>query len=276
MSRVLVVANRTVGGRKLLDAVRERHGQGDAEFHLVVPLERPRHGHVIYDAAEADAAQVRINLAVAYLRQMGIEITASVGDEDPYTATLDAVMDHKPDEIIVSTLPETRSGWLRRDLVERIAGDVDVPVKHVVTDLTEERLAVHVTLVLANRTAASDELLAMLKQQHERDADRVFICVVPLEADASGTAGARERLRALVARCHEAGLIASGMLGDPDPYLAAINALDMFTIDEVVISTLPGNRSRWVRTDLVERVTRSTRAHVEHVEAEVPETASVG
>ena len=275
MSRVLVVANRTVGGRKLLDAVRERHAAGDAEFHLVVPLEKPRHGHVIYDAAEADAAQVRINLAVAYLRQMGIEITASVGDEDPYTATLDAVLDHQPAEIIVSTLPETRSGWLRRDLVERIAGDVDVPVRHVVTDLTEERLAVHVTLVLANKTAVSDKLIGVLKEQAQRDQDRVFICVVPLEADASGTAGARERLRILVSHCQEAGLIASGMLGDPDPYLAAINALDLFTVDEVVISTLPGERSRWVRTDLPQRVTRATRAHVEHIEADVPETADV-
>ena len=275
MSRVLVVANRTVGGRKLLEAVRERHGAGEAEFHLVVPLEKPRHGHVIYDAAAADAAQVRINLAVAYLRQMGIEITASVGDEDPYTAALDAVMDHRPDEIIVSTLPEARSGWLRRDLVERIEGDVDVPVRHVVTDLAEERLAVHVTLVLANRTAVSDDLIAVLRDQAQRDEDRVFICVVPLEADASGTAGARDRLRTLVARCQEAGLIVSGMLGDPDPYLAAINALDMFTIDEVVISTLPGDRSRWVRTDLVERVTKATRAHVEHVQTDVPVHASV-
>jgi hypothetical protein len=275
MSKVLVVANRTVGGRKLLEAVRARHSAGDAEFHLVVPLEKPRHGHVIYDAAEADAAQVRINLAVAYLRRMGIEITASVGDEDPYTATLDAVMDHRPDEVIVSTLPEARSGWLRRDLVERIAGEVDVPVKHVVTDLAEERLAVHVTLVLANRTAVSDDLLSVLREQARLDEDRVFICVVPLEADASGTAGARDRLRTLVAHCQEAGLIASGMLGDPDPFLAAINALDMFTVDKVVISTLPGERSRWVRTDLVERVTKATRADVEHIEADVPETASV-
>ncbi len=117
--KVLVVANRTVAGRGLLEAVRERAGDG-TEFHLVVPLSRPRHGNVIYDHAERDAAQLRIDLATAYLRQEGIELTGEVGDEDPFTATTDALATFPADEIIVSTLPQTRSGWLRRDLPERI------------------------------------------------------------------------------------------------------------------------------------------------------------
>src|SRR3712207_3044943 len=136
--RVLVVANRTVAGRALLDAVRERAEQGDTEFHLVVPLMRPRHGNVIYDHAEREAAELRIQLAHDFLGQEGIDITGEVGDEDPYTATLDAVPVYGPDEIIVSTLPETRSGWLRKDLVERIRDEVDVPVEHVVTDVDSE------------------------------------------------------------------------------------------------------------------------------------------
>jgi hypothetical protein len=274
MSRVLVVANRTVGGQHLLDAVRRRAEAGDATFHLVVPLAKPRHGGVIYNDAERDAALVRVELATAYLHRQGIDVTASVGDEDPYTATLDAVMDHQPDEVIVSTLPEVRSGWLRRDLVERIRGDVSVPVEHVVTDPEEERLAVHVTLVLANRTAPSEELLGTLRDQAQKDRDRVFIAVVPLEADASGTAGARGRLDQLLGHLSDAGLIGAGMLGDPDPYVAAMNALDLFTIDAVVISTLPAQRSRWMRNDLVDRVRKTTRAHVEHIEADVKETVN--
>ena len=54
-------------------------------------------------------------------------MTGEVGDEDPFTATLDAVAAFPPDEIIVSTLPETRSGWLRRDLVERIEDETGPP-----------------------------------------------------------------------------------------------------------------------------------------------------
>jgi hypothetical protein len=59
MAEILVLANETIGGEKLLNAVRDRHAQGDARFYVVVPLSRPRHGNVIYDHAERDSAQVR-------------------------------------------------------------------------------------------------------------------------------------------------------------------------------------------------------------------------
>src|SRR3712207_3806344 len=137
MPKVLVVANRTVAGRKVFDAVRERAQTPDTEIHLVVPLAAPRHGNVIYDDAQRDAAQVRIDLAAAYLRDQGIEVSGEIGDEDPLTATLDAVAPLPPDEIIVSTLPETRSGWLRRDLIERIQDETGVPVHHIITDPSE-------------------------------------------------------------------------------------------------------------------------------------------
>src|SRR5919199_654407 len=105
MSRVLIVANRTVAGRKLLDAVRERAKSGDAQFHLVVPLTPPKHGNVIYDDAARDAAQLRVDLARDFLAQEGIELTGEVGDPDPISATTDALHAFPADEIIVSTLP---------------------------------------------------------------------------------------------------------------------------------------------------------------------------
>src|SRR5215203_6607246 len=106
MADVLVLANETIGGRELLDAIRERHREGDdARFHVVVPQSRPRHGNVIYDEAVRDSAQVRVDLALAFMRDEGIEGTGEVGDADPFNAATDAIAEYGIDEIIVSTLP---------------------------------------------------------------------------------------------------------------------------------------------------------------------------
>src|SRR5918992_672453 len=63
MAEILVLANETIGGEALLDAVRERHAEGDARFHVVVPQTRPRHGNVIYDEAVRGSGQVVVDLA---------------------------------------------------------------------------------------------------------------------------------------------------------------------------------------------------------------------
>jgi hypothetical protein len=80
---------------------------------------------------------------------------------------------------------------------------------------------------------------------------------------------AREPLKALLARLHSEGIPATGGIGDPDPYTAVMNALQFYRVDEIVISTLPRMRSRWLRTDLVERVKRATACPVEHVVVDV-------
>ena len=87
------------------------------------------------------------------------------------------------------------------------------------------------------------------------------------QQDGSGTAPreARARLARMLDRLHTAGLLGSGMIGDPDPYTAAMNALELFTVDDVVISTLPDERSGWLRANLIERVRNATSAPVEHV-----------
>jgi hypothetical protein len=268
MPKCLIVANRTVAGRRTLDAVRERHQQGGYEFHLVVPVQRPEHGGVIYDEAVRDAAQLRVDLATAYLGKEGIELTGEIGDQDPFTATMDALHSFPADEVIVSTLPETRSGWLRRDLIERIEQESGKPVHHVVTDPQSEGLGVGVTLVVANRTAGGEEMMDLLKQDAQ-EADRVFIAVVPQEGrDGQAARVARRRLGSFLDRLRENGILASGMIGDPDPFDAVCNALDLFTVDHVVISTLPKTKSGWLRADLVDRVRKETDAKVDHVESE--------
>jgi len=93
---------------------------------------------VIYVQSVRDAAQVRLDLALTVLHELGFEATGEVGDSDPFQATMDAIGERKPDEIVISTLPATASGWLRRDLVERVAEASGIAVQHVISDIDEE------------------------------------------------------------------------------------------------------------------------------------------
>jgi hypothetical protein len=266
---ILVVANETLGGRELLDAVKER-ADPDTRFVLCVPQNKPRAGLVIYADAVADAAQVRLDLALDVIRDMGFRAIGEVGDPDPFAATMDAVHEYRPDEIVISTYPATRSGWLRRDLIERVREASGLPVSHVVNDIDSEGLPFHVTLAVANRTASGDELLEALKAKADsfsrEDRRQLFIVVVPAEGGhGHSLQRARTRLKLVLDRLHVRGLLAEGMIGDPDPYTAITNALQYFWVDDIVISTFPETKSGWLRADLIERVKRSTGKPVEHV-----------
>ena len=266
MTKVLVLANETIGGKPLLDAVLARRGE-DVSFHVVVPMTRPKFGNVIYDEAVRDGAQVRVDLALAFMRDEGIEATGEVGDPDPYNAAHDAIAEQGIGEIIVSTLPAATSGWLRRDLPERLREGTGLPVEHVVVDIVGEGLPFDVTLVVANLTATAPELSARLRELAATGPHR-FIVVVPQEhREGHAVAEARERMRALVASLREDGIVAAGMVGDPDPYTATMNAVQFFHISEIVISTLPEGSSRWMASKLVERVQAATNRPVEHIEA---------
>jgi hypothetical protein len=271
MSEVLVVANRTLGGEALLNAVRARAAAGNVSFRLVVPASTPSAGLVIYDEAVRESAHVRVDLALSVLAEEGIAATGEVGDPDPFLATMDAIADRRPDEVIISTHPALSSGWLRRDLVERIENASGLPVEHIVVDLEQQGLPFRVTLAVAARTLAGDELLERLKSKAGQGERHVFIVVAP-QQDGSGAAvgETRTRLAAMLDRLRGAGLIASGMIGDPDPYTATVNALELFRVDDVVISTLPDERSGWLRADLIERVRGATGASVEHVVSDLP------
>jgi len=266
MSEVLVVANRTIGGAKLLEAVRSRASAGGVRFRLVVPQSQPSAGFLIYDEAVRESAQVRVDLALSAVAGEGIEASGEVGDPDPFLATMDAVGERRPDEIIVSTHPAQSSGWLRRDLIERIRNATGLPVEHIVVDLEHEPGAYRATLVVAARTLRGEQLLEHLKAKAADDPRHVFIVVVP-QRDGSGAAPAeaRERLAAMLARLHDAGLLGSGMIGDPDPFTATVSGIELFTVDDVVISTLPGERSGWLRAQLLERVRNASPVPVEHI-----------
>jgi hypothetical protein len=266
---ILVVANETLGGKELLDEVQQR-ADSDTRFILCVPQNKPAAGLVIYADAMFDAAQVRLDLALEVIRSMDIRAIGEVGDPDPFSATLDAVREYSPREIIISTYPATRSGWLRRDLIERVRDATGLPVTHVVNDIDSEGLPFHVTLAVANRTASGDELLEALQAKAEAfshaENRQLFIVVVPAEGgQGAAVQRARTRLKLVLDRLHVRGLYAAGMVGDPDPFTAITNALQNFRVDDIVISTFAETKSGWLRSDLIERVRRASGKEVDHV-----------
>jgi hypothetical protein len=275
MAEVLVLANETIGGASLLQAVSDRHAEGDARFHVVVPQTRPRYGNVIYDEAVRDSAQVRVDLALAFMREQGIEGTGEVGDGDPFNAAMDAIAEHGINEVIVSALPAQSSGWMKRDLIEALQAATGLKITHVVVDLAREGLPFDVTLVVANQTVAGSELVDRLKELAAEGPHRFIIVVPQDDGDGRAVKAARERLGTLLSSLEEAQIVAAGMIGDPDPFVATMNAVQFFHISDIVISTLPEGSSKWVADKLVERVQKATNVPVDHIETS-PEPVEAG
>jgi hypothetical protein len=174
--------------------------------------------------------------------------------------------------VIISTHPETRSGWLRRDLIIRVRRDSGLPVEHVVVDLDADRAHKVTTLVVANQTVGGAPLIQLLKQKAAESPHR-FVVISPQSVGSAEEAA--ERLAHTLKRLDEAGLQATGQVMDPDPFTAIQNALQFYSVDEIVISTFPGAKSGWLRMNLVERTRASTSKPVEHIEGGDREEASV-
>jgi hypothetical protein len=135
MSRkVLVIANETVAGRELMDAVKERAAGG--EVLVVAPALNSRLRHLFADVDKArEAAEGRLHESLKHLDEAGIHARGAVGDTDPVRAMGDALFEFDADEIVISTHPPGRSNWMEKGVVERARGETDVPITHVVVDL---------------------------------------------------------------------------------------------------------------------------------------------
>ncbi len=137
--RILVVANETVGGRKLREMIRQRAEGYREEVLVVCPALNTPLKHWVSDEDQArSAAQKRLDESLARLREAGINVRGEVGDGDPLQAVEDALRTFGADEIVISTHPEGRSHWLERGVVPRARGRFAVPITHVVVDLEQE------------------------------------------------------------------------------------------------------------------------------------------
>ena len=113
MRSILVVAHRTAATPKLINWVRDRSSQQLCVFTLLVPLP--------YWNPDTDEAEITLELALPLLEEAAMShVRGFIGDCDPFEAVRAAVKDGNYDEIVISTLPERVSHWLRRDLPARV------------------------------------------------------------------------------------------------------------------------------------------------------------
>jgi hypothetical protein len=126
----LAVANRTASGDELLEALQAKADAFSEPgrrqlFIVVVPAESGQ-------GSAVQRARTRLKLVLDRLHVRGLYAAGMIGDPDPFTAITNALQNFRVDDIVISTFAETRSGWLRSDLIERVRRASGKPVDHVV------------------------------------------------------------------------------------------------------------------------------------------------
>ena len=272
--RILVVANETVVSRTLVDLI-ERHAEsGPVEVTVVAPVNQPRQGYVVYYDTRRAAARRRLDKTLELLRSEHVPANGVVVEADPVSALRDAVDQLQPDEVIVSTHPRQKSGWLRRNAVDqmrRVAGTL--PFEHVVVDLAAESAAEANVLVVANQTVLGEPLLDAIRARAAKSPASFLIVSPQGDADGSYDAAERRLLRAVTLLRSE-GLDVHGQISHPDPYASVIQTMDDERVDELIVSTFPGERSGWLRRDLLARLREDTKLPLEHVEVDGPQAVT--
>jgi hypothetical protein len=276
LNHILVVANETVVGRALIDALEQRARAEDDLITVLCPVSRPSEGYVVYEDTRRAAAGRRLDRTLEILRRDGIRAHGMVVEAEPAEAVRDSIAQIEPTvtEIIVSTHPLQRSGWMRKNVVERIRSAAgDLPVEHVVVQLEPAADTAHV-LVVANETIVGKPLLDRIRERSARSPSTFLLVCPQNDPTVSSSPDAERRLRHALADLRAAGIDAHGQIAHPDPFTATVHAVQDERVDEIIISTFPGQQtSSWLRGDLVERVRKETGRPVEHI---VVEPAAVG
>lgn len=139
-TRILVIANETIGGGPLTELIRTKSAGARANVLVVAPAQPTPLQHLVSDDDPGRAAaQERMDASLAELRSLGIDARGEIGDAQPLQAIEDALRTFGPDEIIISTHPEGRSHWLETGVVSGARERFAVPITHVVVDVDAER-----------------------------------------------------------------------------------------------------------------------------------------
>ena len=264
MTHLLVVANETVDAPTLREAL-AAHGD-DLHVTVVSPVNEPKRGYVVYTDTRRASARRRLERALGHLREAGIPADGYVVEADPAAAVRDALATLEPavDEVLVSTHPEEKSGWLRRGVLERIRSAAgSVPVEHLVSDgegPTEANV-----LVIANETVLGAPLLAKIRERAAASPASFLIMSPQSDPTAAAHPEAESRLKRALAQLRGEGIDVHGQVAHPDPFSAAMEAGHDERVDEIVVSTFEPLSSGWLRGHVVERLQKETGLPVEHV-----------
>ena len=135
--------------------------------------------------------------------------------------------------------------------------------------------AVHRILVVANETVGGRALLEELRGRTGNRKSEILVVVPALTSsqlehwtsDVDGAlAEARVRLEQSLTAMDAAGLRARGHVGDHhEPNAALEDALREFPADEVIVSTHPPERSKWLEHGVVERAREEIPLPITHV-----------
>ena len=230
-------------------------------------MTQPRAGYVVYRDSRRASAGRRLDRVVEALQKAGIAAHGAVFDDEPLMAVKDILASERVDEIVVSTHPESKSGWLRKDLldeVRKVAGHR--PVEHVVSEAAT-RTGANV-LVVANETVVGEPLLDRIRAR-AKESPASFMLVSPQsDLSAAEHPEAERRLRQALSTLRAEGIDAHGQIAHPDPFTAAMQAIEDERVDEIIVSTFPGERSGWLRRDLVGRLRSESGLEVDHVVSE--------
>lgn len=129
-------------------------------------------------------------------------------------------------------------------------------------------------LVVANETVGGEALIEEIRRRCQgRDCEILVVTPALAASRASHWASdidearelARQRMELSLIAIGELGLKARGEIGDSDPNVAIEDALRLFPADEIVISTHPPERSRWLERGVVEHARSNIDLPVTHV-----------
>ena len=132
----------------------------------------------------------------------------------------------------------------------------------------------HRVLVMANQTVGGRALLDEIARRCKGRACEVHVICPALTSSQlqhwasdtdEATSTAHERLDASLSAIRDLGVDASGAVGDHDPNVALDDGLRAFAADEVIISTHPRERSRWLEHGVVEKARSTVPLPVTHV-----------
>jgi GABA permease len=141
-------------------------------------------------------------------------------------------------------------------------------------DLTRGKDGRHRVLVVANETVEGEALLEEIRSRcRGRDCEILVVTPALTQSRASHWASdvdeaielARQRMELSLIAIGQLGLKARGEIGDSDPNVAIEDALRVFAADEIVISTHPPDRSRWLERGVVDRAREQIDLPIAHV-----------